>query len=264
MSEDVRVLTAAGNAAFNSFLLELRSVPTTAVPWHLLTDEGMSDPAPFLAEVEREPEGKPFANRYDFGKYLVSALANANRNEISLERGLWNWLALFYFDQLCPADSDGLRHPLGDLSVYYLDEKYRHTRYYRHLVRSPWLAVSLHPVSSRALLIPVSQKGSPLIARGEIFEQVASRQSVFRSKIVVDAVYALYFDPDTGRPRAGSGGSSAGSPRRLGQMLKQFGLTYDLEWGEDEMIMKLLPKEFASWKKRAAGVSAARPKVASN
>ena len=251
MSDRVRMLSAEGSRVFREYLEVLREAPGAAVPWSLLTDPSMSEDAPFHALIEREPHGRPFADRHEFGVYLVGALANADRARISLEHRLWNWFALYFFDQLCPPDASGARAPLRDLSVYLLDEKYVWTRYYRHFVRAPWLAVSLHPETSRAILIQGSAQDAPLTGRGELFEQIAGRQSLFRSPTVMGAVYSLYFDPATGRPRAGTGGSRGGSPRRLGAVLNQLGLTYDLEWGESDIIIGLLPNEFARWTRHA-------------
>lgn len=249
MSDLVRQFSPQGNEAFASFLTNLRENPSLPIPNYLLTDAATSEATSFDAVVERTPNGAVFGSRYIFGHYLADALARADRAEISLNSNLWNWLALYYLDQLSPADANGARK-LGEQAAYFLPEKYQHNRYYRHLVRSPWLAVALHPVTSRVLLIPISTKGAPLAVRGEIFEQVASRQSVFRSSTILAAIDALYFDAAKGRPHSGTGGDAGGSPRRLAQILKQFQLTYDLEWGNGDGVLSLLPKEFESWKRR--------------
>jgi hypothetical protein len=135
---------------------------------------------------------------------------------------------------------------LKDRSAYLLDQKFVWRRYYRHLVRGPWLAVSLHPDHSRALLFPL-ERGTPLAVRGELYEQIASRQSLLRSPAVMAAVDAMYFDGTTMTRKAGSGGSGAGSPRRLGSLMNQFALTYDLEWDDHGLIPRLLPHEFSRW-----------------
>jgi len=247
MSDRVRQLTSRGNEEFKTYLEALHASPNTPPPRQLLTDPATSEAVSFEAHIERAPLGRTFDNRAEFGHYLVDALKAADRTQISLNSSLWNWLALYYLDQLCPPDSTGTRRPEA-LARYYLPEKFRHNRYYRHLVRSPWLAVSLHPVTSRVILIPVSSKGSPLATVGEIFEQIASRQGVFRSTRIMAAVDALYFDPEKGRPRRGTAGSAGGSPRRLGHVLKQFELTYDLDWDNAGLVLGLLPREFDSWK----------------
>lgn len=251
MSDAVRQFTAAGHAAFASYLQSLVSSPELAPPWHLLTDAMSSEAVGFTVTVEQEPHGRPFADRFEFGTYLVERLSTADRTTISFNHGLWNWLALYYFDQLCPPDVDGVRK-VGAEARYLLPDEYRHTRYYRHLVRSPWLAVLMHPVRGRVILTPVSDRHHPLSTPGEVFEQVASRQGVFRSRAVMAAIDALWFDQASGRPRPKVAGSGGGSPRRLGRILKQFERTYDLEADVDGLVVGLLPREFGRWKKLAA------------
>lgn len=258
MTDVVREFTADGNTKFAEFLIALKQDPTTSPPWSLLEDPTTSQPCSFSANVERTPNGTPFASRYDFGQYLAQVLQNADRADISFNHALWNWLSLYFFDQLSPADADGKRS-MREVAVYLLPARYVHNRYYRHLVRSPWLAVSLHPEQSRVILIPRQAGGNPLSATGELFEQVASRQGVLRSATVLDAAYELYWDPVEGRPRFGAGASTGGTPRRFGKVLKQFELTYDLEWPADGLVFGILPKEFARFKAKAASPPASVP-----
>jgi hypothetical protein len=243
MSERVRQFTAAGNEAFQQFLGSLRAQPVLPLATALLSDPALTTAVPFEAFVEREPHGRAFANRFEFGQYLNTVLAGVERSQISLNSGLWNWLALFYFDQLCPAGADGKRDLRAE-AVYFLPSRYKHNRYYRHLVRSPWLAFALHGEKSRVLLVPISSRGVPLALTGEIFEQVAGRQGVFRSARTVATIYDLYFDEAKGRPRSGTGGRGRGSPNRLGIILKQFELTFDLDYGSGALLTGLLPSEF--------------------
>lgn len=250
MSNPVRQLTETGNAAFLAYLESLKETPNAPPPFALLNDAQASTAVPFTATIEQHPGGEQFASRHAFGTYLVDVLGAADRRAISFNHGLWNWLALYFFDQLCPADGSGNRDR-GEVARYFLTKEYRHDRYYRHLVRSPWLAVGMHPVTSRVILIPLSSKGAPLEVVGEIFSQVAARQGVFRSPAVMAAIDEMYFDTAAGKPRTGTGGQQGGSSRRLGQILKQFELTFDLDGDTGVNVLELLPKEFAGWKKKA-------------
>ncbi len=245
MSDLVRRLSLAGRKSFAEYIEALRSDGTLPPPFQLLTDATLSADAGFAATVEREPQGSKFASRLEFGSYLVDALAHRNRADLSFDVGLWAWLALYYFDQLCPA-SEGRRKP-EETPRYLLPERFQYNRTYRHLVRAPWLAYAIHGETSRVLLIPIRRTEHPLRGVGEIFAQVAGRQGVFRSRQVVAAVDRLYFDHSSGRPRAGAGGSEAGSPRRLSTVLKQFELTFDLESDETDLITSVLPQEFSRW-----------------
>ena len=55
----------------------------------------------------------------------------------------------------------------------------------------------------------------------------------------------LYIDPKTGKPKKGSGGAGAGSPRRLtAAYLNQIDLTVDYRGMSAEQVLSILPKEF--------------------
>jgi hypothetical protein len=249
MSDTLRLLNAEGRQTFSDYLRSTVGGSTVHPPIGSLIDSTTSVAAPLDIAIHREPFGRPFASRHEFGLYLRETLAPLPRNAISLDHRLWNWLSLYFIDQLAPLQADGKRKLLKDTSAYLLDEKFVWRRYYRHLVRGPWLAASLHPDHSRALLLPL-ERGTPLAVRGELYEQIASRQSLLRSPAVMAAVDAMYFDAATMTRKAGSGGSGAGSPRRLGSLMNQFALTYDLEWDDRSLIPRLLPKEFSRWTKR--------------
>lgn len=246
MSDVIRLLNADGQRAFSSYLKSAIAGGSIHPPLGALTDSTTSTSAAIDVPIAREPLGRAFVSRHEFGLYLRDVLAAMPRNEISLDYRLWNWLSLYFIDQIAPVQAAGKRKLLKDSSAYLLDEKFVWRRYYRHLVRGPWLAASLHPEHSRALLLPL-ERGTPLAVRGELYEQIASRQSLLRSAAVMAAVDAMYFDEATMTRKAGSGGSGAGSPRRLGSLMNQFALTHDLEWDDRSLIPRLLPTEFSRW-----------------
>jgi hypothetical protein len=248
MMDMVRTLTPEGSRLYNDYLEAAYAGAIGTPPWDALTDSRTSKPIGRDVEVQCEPHGRPFKSRYEFGVYLYRVLSALSRSEISLQAGLWNWLSLYYLDQLAPASPNGARSVLKDRAAYILDDRFVWSRYYRHLVRGPWLAVALHPVRSRVLLHPL-KAAHPLGTRGEIYEQIASRQTLLRSPSVVAALDVLYYDERAGRARSGAGGSEAGSPRRFGALMNQFGLTYDLEWDDENLIPGLLPEEFERWKR---------------
>jgi hypothetical protein len=259
MNEPIRLLNEVAIEEFRRYLIALRSDPTTPPPFYLLHHHTTSTEAPFAASVARQPHGRPFSSRYEFGCYLHEALVSADRTTISREHRLWTWLALFYFDQLCPQDGSGRRKPIKD-EAYILDPDFKYNSYYRHFVRTPWVAVGLHPVESRVLLTSPGVSNTPLARRGEIIEQIAASPTLLRSRTVVRTADILYFDEGMGRPRKGAGGAGAGSPRRLVRYLQQLNLTYDLEAVAPERIISILPREFKKFVDKAV---AASPLVAS-
>lgn len=251
MSDTIRLLNDEAIEEFRRYLIELRYVPETPPPVYLLDHPSASLDAPFSATIAREPNGEPFRTRLEFGQYLVQVLSTVDGAVISRNHRLWAWLALYYFDQICPPGKNGSRTPLKDYAAYVLDSEFNYTDYYRHLVRTPWIAVSLHPALSRVVLTPLKDVDAPLAQRGELIEQIASRQSLFRSPVVMAVADQMYYDPAISRPRRGSGSSGAGSPRRFATVLNQLDLTYDLESVTPDMIIARLPKEFDRWKRLA-------------
>lgn len=238
MSNSVRRLNSAGITVFREYLNTAREEGNLTPPSHLLADPSFSEPIEEQILIEMPPS----SDAYALGNYLVTALDALDRRAIAYDHGLWSWLSLYCFDLLCPANN-GSRNVLED-AVYVLSEKYDHQRYYRHLLRTSWLAVKEHGEAARVLL---TTKGK----RSEIFEQLASRQAIFGNTTVIAGAYKLYFDPVAGAPKRGTGSKGAGSPRRLVNFIRQIDLTYDLRDCTPDQFLELLPSEFDKFKKPA-------------
>lgn len=244
MTDAVRTLNIDGIAHFQRYLEQLRGGLREGPPSALLTGPAFTSVMESTCTVEQ----RSFENRFEFGTYLARQLAPLDRREISRNTGLWTWLAVYYFDQLCPPSSDGMRTTLSP-QAYVLPERYDYRSYYRHLVRTPWLVAIDHGKFARVLLTPAgATTQAPLATRGEIIEQLASRQEYLGNPAIIEAAYQLYFDETKHRPRRGAGGSAGGSPRRLAAILHQLGLTFDLGACRAETIQQLLPKEFNRWR----------------
>ena len=237
VTDFVRMLTDDGIAQFIQFLSRLRAGGNEPVPYSLLTAAETSAPLPAEIAVKR----KPFSNRFVFGEYLVSILKPLDIREITNSYALWTWLALYFFDSICPVVG-GQRNVLED-AVYILEKTFNHQRFYRHLVRTPWLIVNNHGENGKVMLV-MRDRGS----RSEIFEQLAARQDILGNKTVITGAYRLYFDVAGQRPKRGSGGKGAGSPRRLSAVVQQLDLTYDLRDCTVDQFLALLPSEFDRFK----------------
>ena len=238
MLSPLRKLNEEGIRRFAEYL---RAEAHGPAPVGLLAGNETSDP------ISRElfPQDRVFTNRYEFGRYLVELLDPLGPAMISRDRGLWSGLALLWFDQLCPPDSAGNRHPKEHYR-YILSDSYRH--YYRHLVRTPWQLVLDHGDNARFLLISPKPQKHPLSVGGEILEQLAGRQSILRSRPIIAAANRLYLDPKTNRPRKGVAGRGRGCASRFGLVLRQLELTYDPEVMSEEAFLAILPREFDRWK----------------
>lgn len=227
MADTLRHFTAAGLAEFSKWL---RAGATGQITPDLLVDPDFSKS---MGETELLSR-KEFDDRYDFGAHLVRILAPFNSREISFDRGLWAWLAAWYFEQLCPRNADGLRK-LREENTYLPSES---RIYYRHLVRTPWYLVSTHGEASRFLLV------SPLNQQSYLLDQLAARQFIIASPTLIAAAKRLYTNPQTGQPRPGAGAKGPGSPRRLALIANQLSLTFDIRAMPVEKFMGLLPTEF--------------------
>jgi hypothetical protein len=236
MSDLLRTLNADGITAFSQYLQSLREGSTAAPPFHLLTDPQTSE----ALDSDVTLQAQSFSDGFAFGKYLAGVLSVLDRGSIAFNHSLWSWLALYYFDQICPVEN-GKRSVLED-AVYVLAETFNHRRYYRHLVRTPWEAVDRNGESAKVLL---QTRGGG--KRSDIFEQLAARQTIFGNKTIIDGAYELYYDVAAQLPKRGAGGKGAGSPRRLVSFIQQIDLTYDLQACTPKQFIDLLPKEFAKF-----------------
>lgn len=235
MTIAVRALTDSGITAFRAWIDSLAEGATGPPPAHLLQDSDASQP--LAADAQVDPAMR-FKDKVEFGKYLTQVL-DPVRSSGSVDRdvGLWSWLALCFFDQVCPPGEGGKRK-LGQNHRYILARDYKH--HYRHLVRTPCLAYALHGETARVVL------GGALHVHGEASEALLSREHLFTNTALFAAMDRLYLRRRDGecQVKAGSRGKGGGSMRRLGKIVRQFDLTYDLRAMDVDQILGLLPVEF--------------------
>jgi hypothetical protein len=153
---------------------------------------------------------------------------------------LWSWLALYYFDDICPK-VDGRRRPKADAHYIYDPD---HRRRYRHLLRTPYQILDAVPEHNRIFL------EQPVSVHGELVEQVfGGRLYVIRIPGVAAAIEELYLDRETGSPRRGyTNRRRRGNIReRLSARVRQLMLTHDIAGLDGMGLIDLLGQEFASW-----------------
>lgn len=234
----VRVLNEEGVRHFQEFLAAARSGSTELAPTEILTDGRYSEQFP----TEIVLTNQEFPDAFALGEYLTTAFSVCGARDISRNHALWSWLALFFFETICPASNEGRRKVLED-AVYVLGPTYIFNRYYRHAVRTPWQAVRVHGSIAKILLL-TSGRGT----RTEFAEQLGAYADIFGCTNVITAAYRLWFDEETQRPKKGSSGKGPGSPRRLATVVRQLQLTYDLSDCPLPDFLNLLPTEFDKWK----------------
>jgi hypothetical protein len=211
----------------------------------ILTDPAYSE----SLEVEIHVDRVEFTRRFEAGRLLYDLLAPLRSSEhLLLERdaGIWTWLSLFFFDQLCPASPNGARKPGARARwIPRFDEA---RRYYRHLLVGPYLIFKLYAEDPDVAMVLLCTKTH---APGDIVEQFVSRPQLVTSSAAVGAATKLYHVTD-GTFRRGAAGKEGGSVRRLTNVLMQFDRTYDLYALTTEELMNLLPREFDRFRQIAS------------
>jgi hypothetical protein len=248
MPENVRTLTEDGARLFREYVDRQRGRGAEPPPIHLLTDEATSAPL----GVDVSVEVRNFASRIEFGRYLAEVFKGVERRRLSRDAGMWNWLALRYFDQLCPPDAKGLRKPMA-AGHYVLEGRFAHNRYYRHLVRAAWYAIALHE-DDGAVLLTSAGKPTPGVGQwGDISEQLSGYQDILGSRTAMIVAARLYLDAELGTKRGAASPSGGGSVRRLSMVLRQLAMTHDLRTAAPDAVIAMLPDEFEPFR------SASRP-----
>ena len=208
-------------------------------PLRLLEDAGSSEALDTRVQVDP----LAFATRLECGSHLRDRLQNLPRNALRQDVGVWDWLSLFYIDQLLPT-VDGARKPKEPVR-YCL--QFENRKWSRHLIRMNWLSVIEHGEHARLLLT------RPMPEHGDMMEQIGSQQALFGSKGMVAVADRLYWDEVRQAPKKGAATASRpGVVRRLPKVMRQFELTYDIEGLATGQVIALLPSEFAGWKPETA------------
>jgi len=234
---------ADGVKAFADYRARLALEPTLPPPVELLEDPALTELVPGDAEVAP----RSFANRLEAGEFLNKLIDTAGINLPERDQGLWTWLTLFYFDEVCPADAHGKRIPGEEARLVALVDNFQ--RFYRHLLLGPFLIVRAHRDSPQRAIVLLC---SPLWKPGEIVAQLAARKELVTNRAVAEAATQLYYDPAKGSFKRGAGSSARGAPRRLADLLNQLDLTWYLYGLSAAELLRLLPKEFDRFRSQTA------------
>lgn len=237
MPEVVRRLTKQGIERFRSYLNELREGSTAGPPRSLLTDPQTSENLAW----ERLVEERRFDTRLEAARYLNKVFDGLSGMEEDI--GLWSWLSLFFFDQVCPARPDGTRSPDRDYR-HILEPGYRYG--HRHLLGGAFMVYRLHGEQAMLLLC------TKVHVENYFHHQLASRQVFISNPAIIEAANLLYLDPRTKKPKRGAQNSkrAPGTLLRFVDVLQQLDVNYDLYSMSPEAIIGLLPAEFDKWKRK--------------
>ncbi|MYJ75297.1 MAG: hypothetical protein F4089_09460 [Gammaproteobacteria bacterium] len=235
----VRCLTPKGIGEFGRYLKELQLHGDLPPPRALLTDDAHSVPSA-LGDVGVEP-GK-FASRRDFAEYIDSRFLDAGVFVSADESGMWEWLSLFYFDEVCPPNKQGFRKPGVEGRHLLRDRDAR--RRHRHLLRSPYLLYRKHqggPNGELDLLL-----GYALPVHGVAATHIGERSRLLSSPGALVAASRLYFDPVARKPRLGYSDEESGL-RAYCKFVNNLPECFDLSDLSADTVIGLLPRKFEIW-----------------
>lgn len=237
----LRRLNEKGLDRLSDFLDSLTTDQSFEYPSHVLSKSEYSESVESEIELDNK---KIFHTKDDAGDYLYSKLKGSAIPGIERDRGIWGWVSLFYFEQLCPPDSDGKRRP--NEKARWIPAVSNDRKYYRHLLAGPYRIYQAHrddPTRARVVLC------TPVDEVSELYEQIVSNQKLVTNKGFMEAATRLYVDASMGTPKTGAGGKGPGSARRLVKLMNQLDLTWDLYSASAEDILRMLPDEFDRFKK---------------
>lgn len=235
MSMRIRRLNERGQKFFHNYISRIAAGEKSNPPVSILGGVDWSESVDIPVEVE----DRHFATRYEMGEYLVERFHDINSQVILSDTGLWSWLALFWFDQLCPAKADGTRKPSKPYN-YILSPNYNHRP--RHALRTTWQLVNDYGETVRFLMSKAPDE------RGELLEQLAARQFIISCRGIIEAASRLYSDPVRDTFKVGSTSQKRpGNIRRFISYLQQLELTYDLYTLPGDAIISMLPKEYSGF-----------------
>jgi hypothetical protein len=237
MGDLVRILNNEGIRKFRLYLADLRSGSSSTPPRDILSDAWCSAKLPIDIEVEE----RIFDSRLNAAKYICKALRPLGHSKIEQNVGLWSWLSLYFFDQVCPISRTGKRSPGLDYR-YILDIDFRF--YYRHNFFGSYIMYLLHSENIPLLLY------NPLSQTSKFHLELACRQGFITNRGIIEAANLLYFDDNRARPKHGAAVTSRapGTLFRFIDVVHQLDLNYDLHSMTGEEVLELLPPEFNKWK----------------
>ncbi|MFH1923831.1 MAG: hypothetical protein ABIP48_28565, partial [Planctomycetota bacterium] len=160
-------------------------------------------------------------------------------HEVAENAGLWTWLTLLFFDDVCPAQK-GHRTVKNDYCYVFEPKNARH--FYRHLLFIAWKVQSIAPNHSRLFL------NNSVASLDKITTEVMKRLYLTRIPCIFEVLDRLYWDEETGKARRGIVTPSRVKPgdlmHRLPIRIRQLEKTYDLVSLSADQMLELLGEEF--------------------
>ena len=199
----VRKLTDDGLNRFNEYM-KIVEQKKQNIPNYLLEDNRYSAPVDCEILIDLE---KTFGSRYELGVYLHKVFGTVDITPYISHQGFWSWLALLWFDQLCPETNDGLRK-VSKAENYILSLDYKHRQ--RHSIYMTWKLYESYGDKVKFLF------SKPLNIRGDLSETFFSRNEIVNSQAAMLLASDLYYEANENGFKRGS--TSGRSPCLRGDM----------------------------------------------
>ena len=235
----VRSLNKRGIEEFTANLATLRAKRFLERPeqprFELLEDSRYSEPLQ-LAEVE--VEHRHFANRREFATYINSRFQSAGITHDVDIAGMWEWLALFYFVEICERDEYG-RWDVKDDVKYVLTPSGK-GRPFRHLLREPYMTLRrFRDSNGRDADVILNQ---PLNELGDVVESICSRDRINSSVGAMRVANTLFYRRETDHTDPVS--RDSGGLRDFCKFLQNLPNEFNLAEISEHTILAMLPNAF--------------------
>lgn len=248
-TQPLRAFNDSGREHWHTFIMRLKADPSISFPHSILTDESKS----FALSVDgllELPSFGPDTTKFEMAKGLSTIIDQLSKERVESENwpGIWDWLAAYYFEILCPKKANGARAPKGKEWYIYSDA---YNRQYRHRLAGPVDLYLRHGHHAKLLLASTKQSQAPA-SLSQLEDEIASRQELSRSRGIVMALNELYLDPTTGTQKSGAVANTKkpGTIRRFCDVMGQFERTFDTSEIPAKSLVELLPaREFGRWLK---------------
>jgi hypothetical protein len=243
----MRALKRKGREEFRDWLLRIEEHPDCSAPIDLLLDEATSFGIPGSSDVV----ATFFSTKFELAKTILPHVEEVESLGVNHDcwPGIWDGLALLFFESICPRNADGLWNP--NRREHYIYDPGFQVRH-RHRIYGP---VTLFR-AGRESLKPFFQ-GKPCI-HGDFEEQIGALQEFAGNPVALQVLRALYaingaeqHIPGYGNRRKFKGFKKLlpvpGSLRRFTTVSQQLKRTYDLAGITFDGYLDLLPSEFSEW-----------------
>ena len=236
----LRCLTESGIREFAANLQAMRKsallTPSAGPSTDLLHDTRFNQPFP-LGNVEVEHQH--FANRRQFAQYIDSRFQAAGITHDVDIPGMWEWLTLFYFNEVCKARPDSSYDVKNDFGRYIVRPS-GGVRNHRHLLRDPYLVFCAYRGSPHSESDVVLNQ--PLHEPGDVVESICARERIRTSPAAMRVARMLFYDASNDQSNPIT--RNEGGLRHYCKFVQNLPSEFDLTELSEQTLLAMLPDQF--------------------